>query len=64
MAASLKHLYLEYIDGTGPGGDLYYTRSWQGDNDSEGDEEYPYSNLQKKFPNVEYMDDVFKLVNR
>ena len=64
MASRLRHLYLEYIDGTGPGGDLYYTRSWQGDEDSDGDEDYPYSNLQRKFPNLEYMKDVCRLVQR
>ncbi|KAF1954782.1 hypothetical protein CC80DRAFT_594825 [Byssothecium circinans] len=64
IAARLKHLYLEYIDGTGPDGDLDYTSCWQGDDDSDGDEEFPLSNLQQRFPNKEYSSWVIGLVNR
>lgn len=28
VASRLRHLYMEIVDGTGKGGDLYYTRSW------------------------------------
>jgi hypothetical protein len=63
-AMRLRHLYLEYIDGTGPGGDLYYTRSWEGEEDLDGDEDYPYSNLQRRVPNVSYARAVCDLMQR
>lgn len=64
LALQLRHLYLEYVDGTGPGGDLYYTSDWQGNSDSEGDEEHPFSNLQNRFANTAYMRDMCELINR
>jgi hypothetical protein len=65
MALRLRHLYLEYVDGTGPGGDLAYTRSRDTyDENDDGSAEYPYSNLQRKYPNVEYMSHVCALVQR
>jgi hypothetical protein len=64
VALQLRHLYLEYIDGTGPHGDLQYTQSWDGDDGSDGSEGYPYSNLQKKFRNTKYMSSVCKLIGR
>ncbi|KAJ4287690.1 hypothetical protein N0V90_012393 [Kalmusia sp. IMI 367209] len=59
----LRHLYLEFIDGTGPGGDLDYTRSRQSGSD-DGDEDYPLSNMQRMHPNTEYMHSMCSLVNR
>ncbi|KAF1996768.1 hypothetical protein P154DRAFT_537704 [Amniculicola lignicola CBS 123094] len=64
VASQLRHLYLEYIDGTGPGGDRHYTQHWQGDSDSEGDEDHPFSNLQNRFPNTAYMGDMCTLIGR
>ncbi|KAF2872365.1 hypothetical protein BDV95DRAFT_381941 [Massariosphaeria phaeospora] len=64
IAMQLRHLYLECIDGTGPGGDRYYTKHWQGDSDSDGDETHPYSNLQKRFPNKNHMADLSTLISR
>jgi hypothetical protein len=64
LANQLRHLYLEYTDGTGPGGDLDYTHHWQGDEDSDGDEDMPYSNLQRRFPNTKYMAAVCAFISR
>ncbi|KAF2011866.1 hypothetical protein BU24DRAFT_265331 [Aaosphaeria arxii CBS 175.79] len=63
VALQLRHLYLEYIDGTGRYGDLQYTHGLD-DSDTEGDEEHPFSNLQHRFPNTAYMRDMCALVNR
>jgi hypothetical protein len=63
VAMHLRDLYLEYIDGTGPGGDLSYLRSWRGGR-AEGDENYPFSNLQRRFPNTAYMEGISSLVLR
>ena len=60
----LRNLYLEFVDATGPGGDLAYTISRQGDSDSDGDEDYPFPNLQREFPNTAYMHDMCELINR
>jgi hypothetical protein len=66
MALGLRHLYLEYVDGTGPGGDLQYTRSADpyGPERDDGSAGYPYSNLQRKHPNVLYMAHICALVQR
>lgn len=60
----LQHLYLEYIDATGPGGDNEYTR-WAEDEEGDmGDDDCPLSNLQEQYPNENYMDDICSLVGR
>ncbi|KAF2440029.1 hypothetical protein P171DRAFT_116941 [Karstenula rhodostoma CBS 690.94] len=65
VALRLRHLCLQIVDGTGPGGDLSYTRSWQGDgNPFDSDEGHLFSNLQRKHPNTAYMQDICGLVNR
>jgi hypothetical protein len=65
VALRLRHLYLEVVDGTGPGGDRMYCRAWQGDGDpSGGDEDFLFSNLQRKFPNTDHMQGMCSLVNR
>jgi hypothetical protein len=61
----LRHMYLEVVDGTGPGGDRMYCRAWQGDGDpSGGDEDFLFSNLQRKYPNIDHMQGMCGLVNR
>ncbi|KAL5391823.1 hypothetical protein DPSP01_001113 [Paraphaeosphaeria sporulosa] len=65
IALRLRHLYLEIVDGTGPGGDRSYTHSWQGDGDPfDGDEGHRFSNLQRQYPNTAYMQDMCGLVNQ
>lgn len=66
VASRLRHLYLEIIDGTGPGGDLAYTRAAHGDEDSddEGDGEYLPSNLQAQFPNDESFPGMCALISQ
>lgn len=58
----LRHLYLEFIDGTGPGGTtsqlVYY------DEDSDGDGEVEFSNLQELWPNDGHVSNVCDIVNR
>jgi hypothetical protein len=62
-AIQLRHLYLEYTDGTGQSGSLDYTRYT--DYGNENDHDYmPFSNLQRRFPNKEYMEGVCKLISR
>jgi hypothetical protein len=66
VACQLQRLHLEYTDGTGPGGDREYTRysdGWGGD-DEDGDENMPYSNLQRRYKNTEYMPAVCAFVSR
>ena len=62
MALRLRHLYMEIIDGTGPGGDNDYTH--YADRDSDGDEEYPFSNLQLQYHNSDHFSDMCAFVNR
>ncbi|KAF2651542.1 hypothetical protein K491DRAFT_781776 [Lophiostoma macrostomum CBS 122681] len=62
--ARLRHLYIEYCDASGPGGDrsyLMYADDWEG---YDGDEYVPLSNLQQEYPNEEYMPDVCRLIGR
>lgn len=63
VALRLRHLYMEIIDGTGPGGDNEYTHHWQGDDD-DGDEDHPFSNVQLQFPNVDHFSGMCGLANR
>jgi hypothetical protein len=66
VACQLQRLHLEYTDGTGPGGDREYTRysdGWGGD-DEDGDENMPYSNLQRRYRNTEYMAGVCTFISR
>jgi hypothetical protein len=66
VANQLKRLHLEYTDGSGPGGDLEYTRcsiSWV-DDDEDGEENMPYSNLQRRYKNTEYMAGVCAFISR
>ncbi|CAI6336743.1 unnamed protein product [Periconia digitata] len=58
----LKHLYLEYVDATGPGGSSNYL-VWAEEGD-DGDESFPPSNLQKEYPNHVYMHHICELVGR
>jgi hypothetical protein len=60
----LRHLYLEYVDATGPGGDSSYLGWAEDENGYDGDEDFLPSNLQKKHLNYDYMPDVCKLVSR
>jgi len=62
MAMQLRHLFLEYIDGTGPGGDRAYDFDERSINDEHGSP--LYSNLQTRFPNTDYMDGICTLVSR
>jgi hypothetical protein len=60
----LKHLYLEYVDATGPGGTTRYL-SWAEDWDGiDNDEFVPLSNLQQQYLNYDYMPEICKLVSR
>ena len=62
MAMQLRHLFLEFIDGTGPGGDRAYDFDERSINDEHGSP--LYSNLQTRFPNTDYMDGICTLVSR
>ena len=62
MAMQLRHLFLEYIDGTGPFGDRAYDLDERSVNDDHGTP--LYSNLQTRFPNTDYMDGICTLVSR
>ena len=62
MAMQLRHLFLEYIDGTGPGGDRAYDFDERSINDEHGSP--LYSNLQTRFPNTDYMNGICTLVSR
>jgi hypothetical protein len=64
LANQLRQFWLEYTDGTGPGGDLQYTLYWQGDEDSDEDEDMPYSNLQTRYPNTDHMAGLCTYVSR
>ena len=65
VAMQLQHLYLEYIDGTGPWGDILYSRDRIGEWEEGGDNEYhPYSNLQQCFPNTDYMGHLCAFISR
>lgn len=59
----LCHLYLEYVDATGPGGSNDYLH-WAEDDQEDGDEEFPVSNLQEIHPNRDYMPDICRLIGR
>lgn len=56
VAQRLRHLYLEYIDGTGDGGDVQYR--------NHEDSAYALSNLQKSYPNADYIGAICALVSR
>ncbi|PVI04675.1 hypothetical protein DM02DRAFT_611299 [Periconia macrospinosa] len=58
----LRHLWLEYVDATGPGGHIDYL-VWYYAND-DGDEDFPPSNLQEKYPNEDYMDNICEFIGR
>lgn len=60
----LRHLYLEYVDATGPGGDRSYLIWAEDDTGEDGDGHVPLSNLQQKYPNVDYMPRVCAMVDR
>jgi hypothetical protein len=62
--ARLRHLYLEYCDASGPGGDRSYLVYADDDEGDDGDEYVPLSNLQEQYPNEQYMLDVCTLVGR
>jgi hypothetical protein len=65
VVMQLQHLYLEYIDGTGPDGDKMYTEGWVRVDDPYGDNDcHIYSNLQKRFPNTEHMSDLCNFISR
>ncbi|KAF2473453.1 uncharacterized protein BDR25DRAFT_341510 [Lindgomyces ingoldianus] len=60
----LRHLYLEYVDATGAGGDNSYLLWAEDENGYDGDEGFPPSNLQEKYLNYDYMPDICILVGR
>jgi len=60
----LRHLYLEYVDATGPGGDRSYLIWAEDENADDGDDGFPPSNLQEEYPNYDYMPDICDLVGR
>ena len=62
MAMQLRHLFLEYIDDTGPGGDRAYEFDARYNDDEHSSPHY--SNLQKHFPNMDNMDGIRSLVSR
>ena len=64
VALRLRHLYMEIIDGTGPGGDNQYNAHWQGDDGLDGDENHPFSNVQLQFPNEDHFSGICGLVNK
>ncbi|KAH6882813.1 hypothetical protein BKA58DRAFT_434574 [Alternaria rosae] len=62
MAMQLRHLFLEYIDGTGPGGDRAYEFDTRYNDDEHSGPHY--SNFQKHFPNTDNMDGIRSFVSR
>ena len=62
VASRLRHLYLEIIDGTGPCGDLEYTR--YGDMSDDDGDGCLYSNLQHKHPNETHFPALCTFVSR
>ncbi|KAF2014964.1 hypothetical protein BU24DRAFT_451879 [Aaosphaeria arxii CBS 175.79] len=62
MLGRLRHLYLRYMDATGPGGSKAYLSCF--DENTDGDERVGMSNLQKEYPNRTYGPDLCKIVNR
>ncbi|KAF2688141.1 hypothetical protein K458DRAFT_175749 [Lentithecium fluviatile CBS 122367] len=62
MCARLRRLYLGYVDATGPGGSEQYL-VWR-DSYGDGDEDVEFSNLQKLYPNEEYINALYSIVNR
>jgi hypothetical protein len=63
LATQLRHLHLEYTDGTGQAGSLQYTMQTQTIDENESDD-MPYSNLQRRFPNKDYMEGICTLISR
>lgn len=62
LVTQLRHLYLAISDAAGPGGSKDYL-IWA-DEDEDGDDGFPLSNLQEEFPNGEYAATVFNLAAR
>lgn len=58
----LRHLYLGFINASGTVGSRDYLRWFEEDDD--GDDGVPFSNLQERYPNTEYMNGIFKIVKR
>jgi hypothetical protein len=63
LATQLRHLHLEYTDGTGQAGSLQYTTQ-SGTIDENEPDYMPYSNLQRRFPNKDYMKGICTLISR
>ncbi|CAI6333667.1 unnamed protein product [Periconia digitata] len=65
LASQLKHLYLEYIDGTGPDGSLEYIVVHEGDRRSvRGSEHHPLSALQRQYANLDCMEALCDFIRR
>lgn len=62
LMTQLQHLYIAISDAAGPGGSKDYL-IWA-DEDEDGDDGFPLSNLQEEFPNDEYAAAVFNLAAR
>jgi hypothetical protein len=58
----LKSLSLRITDATGPGGSKEYM-SWAEER-SDGDENFPSSNLQQQFPNRQHVSGIYDIVSR
>jgi hypothetical protein len=58
----LKHLSLGITDATGPGGSKNYL--YWADEDGDGDEGFPFSNLQEQYLNTEHAHGIFDIVAR
>jgi hypothetical protein len=62
-AMQLRYLHLEYTDSTGQAGSRYYSRYTE-DQDEDGTDNMPFSNLQLRYPNIDYMSGVCNLISR
>ncbi|CZR66774.1 uncharacterized protein PAC_16675 [Phialocephala subalpina] len=62
LLAQLKTLFLAITDATGPGGAKEYL-IWA-EEDDDGDDRFPFSNLQLAYPNTEHMEGIFSIVSR
>jgi hypothetical protein len=63
LATQLRHLHLEYTDRTGQAGCLQHTINTFTIDENESDN-MPYSNLQRRFPNKDYMKGICTLISR
>jgi len=61
VCAQLRHLYLSYVDPTGPGGSAQYLWRYRRE---ESDGFVPRSNLQQQYPNPDHMKAVCNIVDR